>query len=62
MSASWWILFAIICIAVAFWPARVAGRKGDSFAGYFVSSLFFLPAAILFPYLADHRSRAPIPA
>jgi hypothetical protein len=34
----WWlwsILFLIIWIAIAFWPARVAGRKGHSFFGFF---------------------------
>ena len=43
----WWglgIIGAIIWIAVAFWPARVAGRKGHSFFGYFCLSLLFFPA------------------
>ena len=31
----------LIWIAIAFWPARVAGRKGHSFIGYFIFSLFF---------------------
>jgi len=29
-----WILFVAIWIAIAFWPARVAGRKGHSFFGH----------------------------
>ena len=41
----------IIWIAIAFWPARVAGRKGHSFIGYFIFSLFFFPAAIIAAYL-----------
>jgi hypothetical protein len=28
----------LIWIAIAFWPARVAGRKGHSFIGYFIFS------------------------
>ena len=32
------LLFLIIWIALAFWPARVAGRKGHSFLGYFILS------------------------
>jgi len=56
MSVLWWILLAVIWIAIAFWPARVAGRKGHSFIGYFVFSLFFFPAAILVAYLVHDRS------
>jgi len=43
-SSGWWIggiILIIIWIALAFWPARVAGRKGHSFFGYFILSLFF---------------------
>ena len=49
---------ATIWIALAFWPARVADRKGHSFFGYFVFSLFFFPLALLTAYLVDDR-RAP---
>ncbi|MFZ2014722.1 MAG: hypothetical protein WAV00_12930 [Nocardioides sp.] len=35
------IIGLIIWVAIAFWPARVAGRKGHSFVGYFIPSLFF---------------------
>ena len=40
----WGILALIIWIAIAFWPARVAGRKGHSFILFFIFSLFFFPA------------------
>ena len=53
-----WIIVATIWIALAFWPARVADRKGHSFFGYFVFSLFFFPLALLTAYLVDDR-RAP---
>ena len=56
MSVLWWILFAVIWIAIAFWPARVAGRKGHSFIGYFIFSLFFFPAAIIVAYLVHDRT------
>jgi len=32
------LAFLIIWIALAFWPARVARRKGHSFIGYFISA------------------------
>ena len=33
-------VFLCIWVALAFWPARVAERKGHSFVGYFILSLF----------------------
>ncbi len=48
-----------IWIALAFWPARVAGRKGHSFLGYFIFSLFFFPAAIIVAYLVQDRTEVP---
>ena len=39
------IIGLIIWIAIAFWPARVAGRKGHSFIGYFLLSILFFPLA-----------------
>ena len=39
----WYILFAVVWIAIAFWPARVAARKGHSFFLYFLFSLVFFP-------------------
>ena len=57
------IIGLIIWVAIAFWPARVAGRKGHSFLGFFVFSLFFFPAAIIVAYLVDDRSLvAPVAA
>jgi hypothetical protein len=47
------VILAIIWVAVAFWPARVAARKGHSFVGYFIFSLFFFPAALIVVYLVD---------
>ena len=61
MSAAGWtglgILALVIWIALAFWPARVARRKGHSFLGYFILSLFFFPLALIMAY-AVHDRRA----
>ena len=55
-----WVLaacaFVCIWVALAFWPARVAGRKGHSFFGYFVLSLFFFPLALIMAYMVQDRS------
>jgi hypothetical protein len=55
-SIGWWlgsIVFFLIWIAIAFWPARVAARKGHSFFGIF--SLIFFPAALIVAYLVQDR-------
>lgn len=51
------ILFLCIWVALAFWPARVADRKGHSFAGYFIYSLVFFPLALLTAYMVHDRAR-----
>jgi hypothetical protein len=50
------ILWAAIWIAIAFWPARVARRKGHSFLGFFLLSLLFFPLSLLLAYLAHDRT------
>ena len=59
MDLIWWTLFAVVWIAIAFWPARVAGRMGHSFIGYFIFSLFLFPAALIVAYLVADRTRVP---
>ena len=49
------IIGVIIWIAIAFWPARVAGRKGHSFLLYFILSLFFFPLALILAYVVPDR-------
>jgi len=56
MSTIGWIIVAIIWISLAFWPARVAGRKGHSFLGYFVFSLVFFPLALITAYVIQDRA------
>ena len=57
----WWLwtfLAIAVWIAIAFWPARVAARKGRSFFGYFLFSLVFFPAALLVAYMVSDRTAA----
>ena len=51
----WTILFIVVWVALAFWPARVAARKGHSFFGYFLFSLITFPLALLVAYLVSDR-------
>jgi hypothetical protein len=56
----WWvgsIILFIIWILIAFWPARVASRKGHSFILFFLFSLFFFPAALIVAYIVRDRRR-----
>ena len=61
VSTFGWVLLGIaflaIWIALAFWTARVARRKGHSFIGYFIFSLFFFPLALLTAYLVHDRTQ-----
>jgi len=45
-------------LAIAFWPARVAARKGHSFFGYFLFSVIFFPAALIVAYMVQDRRTA----
>jgi len=60
LSTAGWVIVAIaflaIWIALAFWPARVARRKGHSFLGYFIFSLVFFPLALIVAYMVDDRA------
>jgi hypothetical protein len=51
------ILALIIWVLLAFWPARVARRKGHSWLLFFIFSLFFFPAALIVAYLVRDRRR-----
>jgi hypothetical protein len=55
MSFIWWLLAIIIWVLIAFWPAPVAARKGHSFVGYFILSLFFFPLALIMAYMVRDR-------
>ena len=55
----YWIFFVAVWILIAFWPARVASRKGHSFIGYFILSLVFFPLALVMAYVVHDRSGRP---
>jgi len=57
---SWllWTLSFLVWVAIAFWPARVAARKGHSFFGFFIFSLVFFPAALIVAYVVQDRTVA----
>jgi hypothetical protein len=55
ISTIWAVMLLVLWIAIAFWPARVASRKGHSFLGYFIFSLFFFPLALLVAYLVPNK-------
>ena len=55
------VAFCIV-VAIAFWPARVAARKGHSFLGYFILSLVFFPLALIMAYLVVDRTAGVAPA
>jgi hypothetical protein len=56
-SSVWWLVGLLIWVAIAFWPARVAGRKGHSFFLFFIFSLVFFPLALITAYLVSDRRR-----
>jgi hypothetical protein len=55
MSIAAGVVCLIIWIAIAFWPARVARRKGHSFFGFFLLSLLFFPLALIMAYVVRDR-------
>jgi len=61
VTAFWAFVLVVIWIALAFWPARVAGRKGHSFIGYFILSLFFFPLALILAYVVQDRNNYQAP-
>jgi hypothetical protein len=57
-----WMVLFVVWVAIALWPARVAGRKGHSFLGYFILSLFFFPLALIMAYVVRDRRVYPLRA
>ncbi len=59
MSALLWSVAIFWLVALAFWPARVARRKGHSWLLFFLFSLFlFFPALIMAYLVRDRHSLA----
>ncbi|HVM68063.1 MAG TPA: hypothetical protein VMU14_24510 [Acidimicrobiales bacterium] len=61
LSSGFWVGFGIIgfiiLLLLAFWPARVARRKGHSWLLFFIFSLFFFFPALIVAYLMPNRYR-----
>ena len=55
-SLFWWLYWVGLWVALAFWTAHVAERKGHSFLFFFVLSLFFFPLALLVAYFVKDSS------
>ncbi len=54
----WWVtgfIAFVIWVLIAFWPARVARRKGHSWLGFFILSLFFFPLSLILAYVVQDR-------
>lgn len=57
------VIYIIIWVLIAFWPARVASRKGRSFIGYFILSLIFFFLALILAYaLPPKNAKKPVAA
>jgi len=54
----WATIAIVVWIALAFWPARVAARKGHSFFCYFLFSIVFFPLALIVAYMVDDKTAA----
>lgn len=52
----YYVLGAILWIAIAFWPASVAKRKGHSFILFFLLSLVFFFASLLLAYIVKDKN------
>jgi predicted secreted protein len=41
LSVVWEVIFLIFFILIALWPASIAHKKGYSFIGFYILSIFF---------------------
>ena len=57
LSVVWFYIFLIVWIIIAFWPARVASRKGYSFILFFILSLIFFFLSLLLAYVLPDKSK-----
>jgi hypothetical protein len=51
------LFLLLILVLLAFWPARVARRKGHSWLLFFIFSLFLFFPALIVAYLLPNRRR-----
>lgn len=52
------LLGAIVWVLIAFWPARVASRKGYSFFLFFFLSIIFFFLSLLLAYALKDRTKS----
>lgn len=57
MVAGFLILGIVLWIIVAFWPARVASRKGYNFFVWFLLSLFFWWITLFVAYMLEDKNK-----
>ena len=57
VATMWAVLFLIVWVAIAFWPARVASRKGYSGLLFFIISLFFFFLSLLIAYILPDKTK-----
>jgi len=55
VNVIWYYLLLVLWIAIAFWPSRVASRKGRSFIGFFILRLIFFPLSLVLAYTLPAR-------
>jgi hypothetical protein len=59
INTVWSIIVLIIWIAIAFWPARIASRKGHSFILWFLISIPFWWISFFVVLALKDKSTAP---
>jgi len=62
ITTIWAVIILFIWIAFAFWPARVASRKGYSFLLFFLFSLITFLIALLVAYMLKDKTTQSAPA
>ncbi len=62
ISSIWSIIILVFWLAIAFWPARVAARKGYSFLLFFLlSCILSFVVALIIAYLVPRKTGASTP-
>ena len=56
------IIGFILCVLIAFWPARVAASKGRSFILFFLLSIPFWWVTLFWAYAMKDNTHPPQPA
>jgi small-conductance mechanosensitive channel len=56
LTTIWYVIILFVWVGLAFWPARVAARKGYSFFLFFLFSLFSFFIALLVAYMMPNKN------